>query len=78
MFPIPTVVIKIPAMEISPMLPLKTSMVVIIINLVTIVPMPLWIAVISVPWIIMLKIYLNMNLRRSRTCRDKTPGDDHG
>lgn len=77
MLTLKTLMIKIAVMKIRSVFPFKTTMVVLIIYLVTIVPMPPWVAVISVPGISLLKIYLNMNLRRSRTCRDKTPGDDH-
>jgi hypothetical protein len=77
MLTLKTLMIKIAVMKIRSVFPFKTTMVVLIIYLVTIVAMPPWVAVISVPGISLLKIYLNMNLRRSRTCRDKTPGDDH-
>jgi len=78
MFPIITVMIEVPAMEISLVFPFKSGMVVLIIYLVAIVTMPLWIRVISVTGISLSKINRNMDLSRSRTCCNKAPDDDHG
>jgi hypothetical protein len=72
-----TVMVKIPAAEIRPVLPFKTGVIVSIIYLITIMPMPPGIAVIGITGIIPFKIDLYMHLRRSRAGY-KASGDDHG
>jgi len=75
--PFITVMVKIPAMIIRPMLLLKTSMIVLIIHLIMIVPMPFGILIISSAGILLFKVYLNLDLRRDRV-RNKASADDHG
>ena len=77
MFSIPTVVIEFAAMEIRPVFPFKTAMVVLVIDLVTIMTMPPGIRVIRVAGISRAKINVYMNLRRSGASCNKAPGDDH-
>jgi len=75
--PFITVMVKVPAMIIRPMLLLKTSMIVLIIHLIMIVPMPFGILIISSAGILLFKVYLNLDLRRDRV-RNKASADDHG
>jgi len=77
MLPLITVVIKVPAMIIRLVLLLKTSMIVIIIHLIMIVPMPFGIFIIGSAGIIFLKVYLHPDLCRDRV-RNKTSTNDHG
>jgi len=74
--PFITVMIKVPSVIIHFMLLLKTSMIMLIIHLIMIMPMPFGILIISSAGILFLKVYLYLNLRRNRVC-NKASTDDH-
>jgi len=76
MFLLVTVMVEIPTMIIRLMLPLETSMIVVIVHLIMIMSMPFGVLIISSPGILFFKVYLYPDLRRNRI-GNKASTDDH-